>query len=478
MPIQPVDNSYFDSKEFKEDLRRYEEMIHGGETTYLDSEQLTDIAEYYHSRGKIDDAVSVATYAIDLFNGATAPLVFMARMMLVRDNNPESAEEYARQIEDKSDLDYYYIEAEIMIAKGQYTEANEYLHSCFDTLEDPLDRSDFILDAATLMADYEQMEMAHEWLKQSNETECNDYQEALGRILFSKGDYAESERIFTRLIDENPFSAYYWNQLSASQLMQDNIHEAITSSEYALAIDPNDEEAILNKANGLLMLYNYEEALRYYHQYSELHPLEAVGDLYQGICLFNLNRLEEAIEHLKKAEVNYRGENKQYQQEIYQELAFALSRSGRLDEALYYVNKTDDIDCNHEEMMVLKGHLYLEHQRIDEAQMCFQKAVDASKMSPDILLRIAISVYDNNYINLAYNMFYSLLEASDGNIHDGYSYLAVCAYELGNYDDYLQYLRKAIIENPREARNVLNGLFPEDMEPERYYEEAKRQLKK
>ena len=129
-------------------------------------------------------------------------------------------------------------------------------------------------------------------------------------------------------------------------------------------------------------------------------------------------------------------------------------------------------------MMVLKGHLYLEHQRIDEAQMCFQKAVDASKMSPDILLRIAISVYDNNYINLAYNMFYSLLEASDGNIHDGYSYLAVCAYELGNYDDYLQYLRKAIIENPREARNVLNGLFPEDMEPERYYEEAKRQLKK
>ena len=444
-------------------------MIHGGDTTYLDSEQLTDIAEYYHSRGQIDDAVSVATYAIELFSGATAPLVFMARMMLIRDNDPESAEAFARQIDDKTDLDYYYIIAEIMIARGQYTEANDYLHSCFDTLDDPLDRSDFILDAATLFADYEQMEMAHEWLKQSNETESNDYQEALGRILFSKGDYAESERIFSHLIDENPFSAYYWNQLSASQLMQDNIQDAITSSEYAIAIDPNDEEALLNKANGLLMLYNYEEALKYYHQYSEIHPQEAVGDLYQGICLFNLNRLEEAIEHLKRAEANYRGEYKQYQQEIFQELAFALSRSGHLDEALYYVNKTADIDCNHEEMTVLKGHLYLEHQRIEEAQICFQEAVEASNMSPDILLRIAISVYDNNYIQLAYNMFHSLLESND-DMKDGYSYLAVCAYELGYHDEYLRHLRKAVIENPREARNVLNGLFPEGMNPEDYYD--------
>ncbi len=469
-----MENAYFDSKEFKELLRQYETMREGGASTYLDSEQLTDIAEYYHNCGMLDDAVSAAAYAINIFAGATAPLVFMARKALTHDKDIEQAQAYADQIDDKSDLDYYYIQAEIMLNRGDYEQADRYLHDRYDSLTDELDRSDFILDVATLFADYERMDEAQEWLKQSDETDSNDYQEALGRILLSKGDYAESERIFTRLIDENPFSAFYWNQLSASQLMQNNIQEAITSSEYAIAINPSDEEALLNKANGLLMLYNYPEALKYYRQYTEMHPDESVGELYQGICLFNMSQFEASIAHLQAAERNYRGENAQYALEIYQEMAFSLSRTGRLDEALEYVRKTESLDCNHNEMMVLKGHLYLEHQRIDEAQMCFQQAINDSGSSPDILLRIAISIYDNDYIQLAYKMLRSLLDSAGDEWHDGYSYLAVCAHELGYKEEYLRYLEKAVHENPLEARNVLSGFFPEGMEPEDYLGYAKK----
>lgn len=463
-----MENSYFDSKEFKELLRQYETMRQGGVSAYLDSEQLTDIAEYYHSRGMLDEAVSAAQYAIDIFAGATAPLVFMARKALTHDKDIAQAQAYADQIDDKSDLDYYYIQAEIMLNRGEYEEADRYLHECYDTLDDDLDRSDFVLDIATLYADYERMDEAHAWLKQSDETDSNDYQEALGRILLSKGDYAESERIFTHLIDENPFSAFYWNQLSASQLMQNNIQDAITSSEYAIAINPSDEEALLNKANGLLMLYNYPEALKYYRQYTEMHPDETVGELYQGICLFNMSQFDASIAHLQAAERNYQGENAQYALEICQETAFALSRVGRLDEALGYVQKTELLDCNHDEMMVLRGHLYLEHQRIDEAQACFQQAINDSGSSPDILLRIAISIYDNDYIQLAYKILHSLLDTAGDDRHDGYSYLAACAHELGYEEEYRRYLEKAVKENPLEARNVLSGYFPEGMEPEEY----------
>ena len=39
---------------------------------------------------------------------------------------------------------------------------------------------------------------------------------------------------------------------------------SVTSSEYAIAIDPEDAEGLLAKANGLFRLENFEEALKYY----------------------------------------------------------------------------------------------------------------------------------------------------------------------------------------------------------------------
>ena len=107
---------YFDSKEFEQLLATYEEARQRGESIFLDSEQLTDIAEYYHWMGRSDDAVAVADQALSMYEGATAPLVLKARIALLTHNDPKGALALAEQIEDKYDLDYYYIKAEIFIA--------------------------------------------------------------------------------------------------------------------------------------------------------------------------------------------------------------------------------------------------------------------------------------------------------------------------------------------------------------------------
>ena len=72
------------------------------------------------------------------------------------------------------------------------------------------------------------------------------------------------------MLDTNPYSGPYWNQLAQNQLLRNDIKDSITSSEYSIAINPDDEEAILNKANGLFTLGNYEESLKYYERYKKL----------------------------------------------------------------------------------------------------------------------------------------------------------------------------------------------------------------
>ena len=126
-------------------------------------------------------------------------------------------------------------------------------------------------------------------------------------------------------------------------------------------------------------------------------------------------------------------------------------------------------------MLVLRGHIVLECHREDEADFYFQKALQESNYSPNILLRIAVSLYDNHYMAQCYQMLRSLIEVADKSWNSGYSYLAACALELGHREEYLYYLKEAIERNPIEAKNVLREFFPEGMSPEDYYMYAKNE---
>ena len=106
--------------------------------------------------------------------------------------------------------------------------------------------------------------------------------------------------------------------------MSEEYDASITSSEYAMAIDPDDAESILSKANGLYRLENYEAALSFFERYSEKADFDEFGHLHQGTCLINLGRYDEAIIRLEKAE-EVAPKDSIYLPEIYQELAFAYS---------------------------------------------------------------------------------------------------------------------------------------------------------
>ncbi|MBQ3828337.1 MAG: hypothetical protein II812_09340, partial [Prevotella sp.] len=88
---------------------------------------------------------------------------------------------------------------------------------------------------------------------------------------------------------------------------------------------------------------------------SEKNNTDEFGYLHQGTCLINLGRYDAAVGRLliaeEKAPVGSR-----YLPEIYQELAFAYSELKKPEMALGYLDKTEDLDCNHTDMEVIRGH--------------------------------------------------------------------------------------------------------------------------
>lgn len=460
-------DDYFDSEEFSELLEDYEEAVSTGQPILQDADDLTDIADYYHYTGELEKADEAIEHALTLNPGATSPLVYKIREAL-DEENVEEAEALLEQIIDKNDPEYFYMQVEVLIAQDKIDEADQLIREFFKQV-DADEHNDFVIDIANIYLDYGVNDKAYEWMMRSKGNDSPDFKELMGHVLLGVGKFKDSQRIFNELLDRNPYSTNYWNALASAQFMNEDYGESITSSEYALAIDPNDADSMLNKANGLYRLGNYEEALKYYLRYEELIPDFYYNELQTGVCLLNLNRIDEAIEHLKKAEQLSDGSS-EFLVQVYQELAFAYSTKGMLAEAMLCLDKTKDLDCDHNDMEVLRGHILLENGLIEEAEKAFKRAIMQAENNPSILLRIIVSLYDNKYVNATYTMFLKFFETVGKDYNDGYSYMALCCWDLKRYDEFLKYLNEAVKRNPHEARIVLAGLFPEGMKPEEYYD--------
>lgn len=470
----PQDNRFFNSQEFKEMLHIYEEAQRNGESVYMDCDDLVSVAEYYNLFGTLDQSVKAVEYAMQLFPSATAPLVFRARIAFMIEKDIDKAKRYVDMIEDITDLDYYYIKAEILLVENHLEDAEAYLHDVYGRLDDE-QRADFVIDVAALYVDYSLFNQAQRWLDLSEEYDDEDYQELRGQIAFGHGDYEESEQMFNQLLDKDAFNITYWNQLASAQYMRDDTTASMQSSEFALAINPYDYDALLNKANCLFALGNFQEALEYYRRFNYISPDSEVGELYEGMTLFNLGRVEEGVEHLKTAEELSLHDNDEYLHLIYTELAYYLSVLGKYDEALEYLEGATLYEGgNPQELVALKGSILLLSGNENEGLELFHKAIEASGHSPVIIFRVATYIFEAGYIPLAYQVLHSLLDHASDDWCDGWSYLAYCCKSMHKHEEYLQALTTACERNPVEVKIILGNLFPEGLNTSEYVEYAKQ----
>ena len=103
-------DDYFDSNEFRDLLKSYEESVRSGVPIFLDTDDLTDIADYYQLIGNNISADKAIDNALEIDSGAVLPLIFKIRQAL-QNCDIKSAKQYFCQITDKDNPDYKFIKA-------------------------------------------------------------------------------------------------------------------------------------------------------------------------------------------------------------------------------------------------------------------------------------------------------------------------------------------------------------------------------
>lgn len=257
-----LENNY-DNTEMQELLNRYERFLHSGADSFLDADEFAEIADYYSEQGEEQKAVGIIDNALEIYPDDIALLAFKSRACLFIDHDPEAAERVIELAQDKTNVEYHYVKAEILLYNKDVTGARQYLEDYYDNVvaTEPTDeQDDYFYDVASLFFDYGQYPLCWEWLKKSEDKENTDYKILAARTLFQLNRYEESEVLYDQVLDELPFDSDLWHEQALSQLAQDKVSEALTSTEYALAIEPGNEEAFYTKAHCMMLLGNLEDA--------------------------------------------------------------------------------------------------------------------------------------------------------------------------------------------------------------------------
>lgn len=469
------DLSFFEEEEFKENLARYESMLQGGPSAYLDADELTDIAEYYLNRQRQQEADACIQYALQLHPGSTDPLIFIARQKMFA-GDQEGAKAIRDSISDANDREVVFLNAELLLHETTGAEeASKYLEQQIGNYEDT---ALFIYDSAYIFIDYGFFEEALKWAQRyagqkPDSKKCKYlFADAYGGLY--ETDIAK--RYINQILDENPYAVKYWLLLADMQLQENRINEAIDSCDFALAIDENHIRALLFKAGLLSQNGDFDTAHQLLDRYCELCPWDETGFLYDGALLNNQNRYEEAYDTLQKA-LSVADRQSPNLAQIYQQISFTCSCLHHEEEAFRYLDMAYGLDKNPVDYLVAQGNILLENRHVDEACFRYMEAVHKSETPYETLLTGCMALCESYYTERAYPYLRLIMlrATSKDTKEQALAYLTFCCGHMNLPEKYLYYLKKICEDNPQLARSVLGDNFP-DIPPEEYYDHVRRML--
>ncbi|MYJ06277.1 MAG: tetratricopeptide repeat protein [Acidobacteria bacterium] len=175
------------------------------------------------------------------------------------------------------------------------------------------------------------------------------------------------DEFFQTLIDESRSAAFLLQQASTADLTTNGAwREHLVRR--ALAVDPDNRDALFELATMLRVERRYGEALELLERHRRLFPgdPQVVADI--GRCLSALRQyaaaeplLREAMETLDTSETRY-------------DLALVLDRSGRLDEAVAEYERALDRNPNHVDALINLGIALARQGELVRATRLFERA--------------------------------------------------------------------------------------------------------
>ncbi len=472
------DFEYFNEPRFKKVLKQYEQSVSAGKLPYMDAEELTDVAEYYMTYGREEDANSAIQLALDLHPDSVDPQIFLSRREMFY-GNLKQAKEILQNIPDQEDREVKFLKAELLIREGKEKTAMEFLQNVAQEIEE--DKQLFIYDCAGVFMDYELWEYAMVWAKMlvKEYPKYKKGKKLIANILVSMGEYEKALPVLQEILDDFPYETKIWNLTAESLGAMERYSEAMEATEFVLAIDKDNFRAKLTRANCCFHMNKLEEAHQGFQELLSL-PKDAnyAPEMISGIrftdavCLASMRRYEEASECLENA---IRNEQDATQPEIYRlrmHQAYVESKLHRLDKAIeawQCARDASESEKPSSSELLLMGEIYLENGIPAKAEEYFRQAKDISTTPYETKLSIALAYGETGNLQKAIDDLQQIIQTfGQEEAGTAIPYLAYFYQNAKDKKQYLHYIRQAAHADKETTEFLFSQQFP-NVAPEDYY---------
>ena len=446
---------------------------------YMEADELTDIAEYYMTGKQDAKANQAIKAAIDMHPDSVDPQIFLARQKMFYGQLDE-ARNIIDAITEQDDCEVIYIRAELFIKEDRPDEASDYLLKQMDQMQDCLDS--YLYDCTSIFMDYDQWEQAQDWLDQLKAAYPDHPRLPImeAEIKMGLDDYENAYPMLKEILEEEPYDSEAWNLLAETCIALDKFPEAQEAADYALAINPQDCNALLMKANAYMNNGEMPEAIEHYTKYLEWQHDDLSVQISLAICLSSEERHKEVIPLLEKAEQYARKlpDREADLPQIFKLRAFALSHLDRIAEALASVSKAREYSDESQQWRcdIIEADVYLQAKQTKLAEDFYASALSKSPEQGETLFNIALSYSNAGYHDVAIDLLedvWTIFGTDEGKFV--VPYIANCYLRKNEMKSFLAYLKYSPFCNRDATLLLFRDRFP-GIAPEDYYAYAFKEV--
>lgn len=518
---------YFQTDEFNELLEMYERQKKKRKSIYLDAEEFADIADYYLGNDSPVAAMESVDMGLSIHQGSDV-LLMMKSAIYIYQFNFKEAEAILIGL-DESNPEVLYQLAQLQYAYHLNTPKAEKMWREWlrmenegDDVDDEYRRENYIHIISTIVVlrtpnaaldEQEQtVNILRRWVR-----EYIDTFQPLGKFDFDVqlvDICRENDMVdllcesLSQVLEEQPYLPKGWSTLALGYYVQMEYKQALEACTFALAIDPNDLDALLTNAYTLYDMNDRQGAKPIFKMY-----IDKGGDPVQILpyaeMLFldgerkeALTRLKFLIRHLenKKKElekqkkeiivddqsVEYKDVCKAYEDfmDLYKktlnDIGDICYRNECYKESFraYTCLADAGYDSYETYFMIGLNHLAMEH--FQEAVYSFGLALAGAEDRVVTGIDIAMAFIINNYEEFALQVFETIDSLSEKEYSPYAKNIAAAkslAYlKLGDTEQFFTFFKIACEDTPELIQKFYDEYFPTDMPVSEWYDYAQREI--
>lgn len=291
------EKGFFETPEFRELLKKYEQARAMNVFPYFGIEELVDLLSYYLFMDRCDSAEEILTVARMLHPTAQENAKMEIKLLLSK-GEASRALEIFKGIKYTGDDEMRILHAEILLALKEFKKAREI---AMEIIRKNLPGTDNLYEALEILLDcgfaVDALLICEEALKHAPKN--RGLLEVKAECYIELQMTTQAIGIYNALLDEDPYSTFYWEQLGHIYYMIHRYGKALECFEYESTINDEIEYARMMQAYCYYFVGDYAKSREMFGWFSNKYPMSVMPQFYTALSYYNEGELQKALECFK-----------------------------------------------------------------------------------------------------------------------------------------------------------------------------------